>query len=124
MGDDDEVQVDEEVKVELDRRLLSLDGVTTREMFGGVGYLVSGKPFAVLMEGVIGMGLSDAHTGRALTLAGVSPFRLPYDDVRLEGWVQFVLVLAEDAAAVIPWLEAAVSFATSQAVPNEGDGGA
>ena len=124
MGDDDEVQVDQEVKDALDHQLLSLDGVTTREIFGSVGYLVSDKPFAVLMEGVIGMGLSDAHSGRALTLAGVSPFRLPYDDVRLDGWVQFVLVLAEDTAAVIPWLEAAISYATSEPVSSEANDGA
>ena len=120
MVEDDEVQVDQEVKDALDRQLLSRDGVTTREMFGGVGYLASGRPFAVLMEGVIGMGLSDTHQGGALSLAGVSPFRLPYNDndSRLAGWVQFVLVMAEDTAAVIPWLEAAIGYATSQPVPK------
>ena len=110
---EEEVQIDQEVKSELDGYLLGWDGVQSQSMFGGIAYLVHERPLAILMEGVIGMGLADAHRARALTLAGVSPFRGPPDDARFDRWVQFVLLLPEDVASVVPWLEAAFDHVTS-----------
>lgn len=117
MSLDEELTIDEEVRRELDSHLLAWEGVTTGRLLGGVAYLVQGRPFAVLMEGVIGMCLPGQLRSRALSLAGVSPFRPPaggpeaQDALPLKGqWVQFVLLLPEDTAEVLPWLEAACQY--------------
>ena len=104
--------VDEEVKVALDGHLLTWKDVTSRRLFGGVSYMARGKMFAVLMEGVLGMKLSDELRAQALTLAGVSPFRSPSGG-RFGQWVQFVLIMGEDVPAVIPWVEAAHDYVAS-----------
>ena len=105
----EEVLIDEEVRRALDRDLLSWDGVTSAEMFGGVSYTLGDRPFAVLMEGVVACGLPEELRVRALTLAGVSPFLAPSDKPGFERWVQFLLLLPEDVPAVSPWLQAAYS---------------
>jgi len=109
----EEVLIDEEVKEALDQRLLGWPRVTSGAMLGGVSYLAQGRAFALLLEGVIAMKLSPELRVRALTLAGVSPFRPPEDEARMERWVQFVVLLPEDVPAVIPWLEAACGYAAS-----------
>lgn len=115
MAFSEEVLIDGEVRDALDRRLLAWANVTSGEMCGGVSYLVGGRPFAVLLEGVVAMGLPQDLRARALALAGVSPFRPPADEDSFQRWVQFVLVLAEDVPAVVPWLEAASRHAASPA---------
>ena len=107
----EEVLIDEDVKRALDLELLSWDGVTSAEMFGGVSYGVGGRPFAVLLEGVVACGLPEELTAHALTLAGVSPFLAPSDEAGFERWVQLLLLLPEDEPAVRPWLQAAYSHA-------------
>ena len=107
----EEVLIDEDVRRALDRELLSWDGVTSAEMFGGVSYRLSDRPFAVLMEGVVACRLPEEVRARALTLAGVSPFLAPSDEPGFERWVQFLLLLSEDVPAVRPWLQAAYSEA-------------
>ena len=110
---DSEVLIDEEVKTAFDGHILAWPGTSAGQSFGGASYEAGGGPFAVLLEGVLAAKLPPDLRVRALTLAGVSPFRPPYEDHEVEGWVQFVVVLAEDAPDVVPWVEAAYTYATS-----------
>ena len=110
---DEEILIDEEVKDALDQQVLSWKSTTSGKMFGGASYLVNGDPFAVLLEGVVAAGLPQELRMRALTLAGVSPFRPPAEDRELEEWVQFVILLEDDVPAVVPWLEAAYNYVAS-----------
>ena len=109
--------VDEEVRLGLDGILLSRPNVTARNMFGGVCYMVYGKMFVILMEGVIALKLHDQLREQALTLAGVSPFRGPLG--RPFGqWVQFVILLEEDLPSITPWLDAARDYVESLPPPS------
>ena len=101
--------VDLDVRRALDAQVTSWDSVSSRNMFGGVAYMVAGKMFAMLMEGVLGMKLPHQLRAQALTLAGVSPFRSPSGGPFGE-WIQFVILLDDDVPAVVPWLEAAFSY--------------
>ena len=96
---------DEEAKQALDIVLLSWPNVSSRKMF------------AALSEGVVGAKLPEDIRVQALQLAGVSPFRptgRPFG-----GWVQFVMLLADDVSAVIPWLEAASRYVASGPAPKK-----
>ena len=104
--------IDEEVRAALDGHLLPWQGVAARRMFGRVAYTVNRKMFAVLMEGVLGMKLTDDLRPRALSLAGVSPFRSPSGGP-FGQWVQFVILLDDDVPAVLPWVEAAYGYVES-----------
>ncbi len=109
--------VDPEVRGALDGRLLSWKDVASRDMFGGVGYMVSGKMFAALAEGVVAMKLPDEQRRRALGLAGVSPFTpagRPFGQ-----WVQFLVLMEEDVSAVLPWVESAFEYVGTQPPPKK-----
>ena len=80
--------------------------------------MVRGKMFATLMEGAVGMKLPDDARTRALTLAGVSPFRAPSGGP-FGRWFQFVLLLQEGVPSVVPWLEAAFTHVASLPAPNK-----
>ncbi|MCI0440167.1 MAG: hypothetical protein L0177_13715 [Chloroflexi bacterium] len=110
---DDELLIDEEVKAVLDESLLALDNVTTGRAFGGVSYEVGGRPFAILLEGVVALNLPPDLRRRGLSLAGVSPFTPPFGDKGFDGWVQMVVLLPEDLKDVLPWLEAAYKHVAS-----------
>ena len=96
------------MKTALDGRFLSIDDVTAGDQFGGVSYLLNGQPFAILMEGVIALRLPPEMSQKALSLAGVSPFRPPSLDNPLRGWLQFVLLLPEDIPELDGWFQAAM----------------
>ena len=109
--------IDEELKSALEGQMSSWPDVTSRRMFGGAGFMVQGKMFAALAEGVVGMKLPDDIRARALTLAGVSPFRPtggPFGK-----WVQFLLLMEEDVPSVVPWLEAAFNHVASLPAPKK-----
>ena len=108
---------DEELKQALDSVLLSWPNVSSRKMFGQVGYMVEGQMFAALSDGVVGAKLPDDLRQQAFQPAGVSPFRptgRPFGS-----WVQFVMLLADDVSAVIPWLEAASQYVASEPAPKK-----
>lgn len=115
---DDEFEIDPAVREALDARLLDWPDVSDARLLGGAGYAVSGKPFAALLEGVVAMSLPRELTGRALSLAGVSPLAASADDPRFAGWTQFLLLLPEDVDAVLPWLKASYDHVSAQ---PEGD---
>ena len=109
--------IDEDVKSALEGQMSSWPDITSRRMFGGAGFMVQGKMFAALAEGVVGMKLPDDLRAQALTLAGVSPFRPsggPFGE-----WVQFVLLMEDDVPAVAPWLEAAFDYVASLPAPKK-----
>ena len=105
---DEEVLIDEEVRVALDEQLLARSGVSSSPVFGGIGYLIDDRPFAVLLEGVVGMRLPEGLQRQAVPMAGVSPLRPPSEDEPVPGWLQFVLLLPEDVPVLIPWIDAAL----------------
>ena len=107
--------VDPGVQRALDAHALPWEGVTTRAMFGGVAYMVGGKMFAMLAEGVVAMKLPDPLRSRALALAGVSPFI--HNDKPFGTWVQFLVLLEDDVGVLIPWLEAAREYVASLPSP-------
>jgi len=109
----DEVTIDEEVKAALDGQVLSWPNTSAGHMYGGVLYQANGEPFAVLLEGMLAARLPPELLARALTLAGVSPFRPPNEDSEVDGWIQFVVLLAEDVPDLVPWVEAAYKYVTS-----------
>ncbi|MDP7104754.1 MAG: hypothetical protein QGH54_13915 [SAR202 cluster bacterium] len=108
MGSNDDVLIDPDVKLALDGGLLSKAGVTSSSLYGGVGYLIDDRPFAVLLEGVVGMQLPEDLHRQATSLAGVSPLRPPFADDAVPGWLQFMLLLPDDLPEVMPWIEAAL----------------
>ncbi len=110
---DSEVLIDEEVKAAFDSHILAWPGTSAGQSHGGASYEANGGPFAVLLEGVLAARLAPDLRARALNLAGVSPFRPPNQAREVEGWIQFVVVLAEDVPDVVPWVEAAYNYATS-----------
>jgi len=104
--------VDEEVRSAIDSHLLPRPNTASRRQFGGVCYMVQGKMFATLMEGVVAMKLPDQLRQTALTLAGVSPFRAPGGGP-FGQWIQFVILLDDDVPSVLPWLEASSDYVDS-----------
>ena len=107
--------IDPEVREALDVHILPWEDVTSRAMFGGVAYMVKSKMFAMLAEGVMAMKLADELRSRALTLAGVSPFK-PTGST-FGRWIQFVILLDDDVPVLIPWLEAAREYVASLPAP-------
>ena len=103
--------VDPEVREALDAHILPWEDVTSRAMFGGVAYMVKGKMFAMLGEGVVAMKLPDELRSRALTLAGVSPFK-PTGST-FGQWIQFVILLDDDVPVLVPWLESTRNYVAS-----------
>jgi hypothetical protein len=109
MALDDEVLIDRDVRAALDGRLLAKRGVSSSSsMHGGVGYLVDDMPFAVLLEGVVGLRLPADLQRQAAPLAGVSPLRPPFADEAISGWLQFLLILPDDLPELMPWIDAAL----------------
>ncbi len=109
----DEVTIDEEVKAALDVQVLSWPDTSAGQTYGGASYEANGEPFAVLLEGVLALRLPPELLARGLTLAGVSPFRPPNEDREVDGWIQLVVLLAEDVPDLVPWAEAAYKYVTS-----------
>ena len=109
--------VDPGVQRALDAHALPWEGVTTRAMFGGVAYMVGGKMFAMLAEGVVAMKLPDPLRSRALAHGGRLALH-PQSGKRLSGhWVQFLVLLEDDVGVLIPWLEAAREYVASLPSP-------
>ena len=109
------MDIDPGIQKTLDAHVLPWERVTSRTMFGGVAYMVDGKMFAMLSEGAVAMKLPDQVRARALTLAGVSPFR-PMG--RSFGrWVQFLVLLEDDVPVLTPWLESAREYVASLPAP-------
>jgi TfoX/Sxy family transcriptional regulator of competence genes len=103
--------IDPEVREALDAFILPWEDVSSRAMFGGVAYMVKGKMFAMLGEGVVAMKLPDELRSRALTMAGVSPFKPSGSN--FGQWIQFLILLDDDVPVLIPWLEAAREYVKS-----------
>jgi len=110
--------IDEELKQELDAKLLPWDDVTVKSMFGGACFMVNGKMFAIQMDGTLAMKLPEELRQQALGLAGVSPFYA--DGVKPFGvWIQFVLILSDNVEGALPWLQQAYKYVASLPAPKK-----
>ena len=112
MSMEEEILIDEVVKAAFDEHLLAWDRVSTGRVHGGEGYNVGGATFAILLEGVIAVGLPDDLRSKALGLAGVSPFRPANGDDGYADWVQMVILLPDGVPDVVPWVQAAYEYAS------------
>ena len=110
---EEEILIDPDVKAALDEHLLGWDRVSTEPAHGGVSYDVAGAAFAVLLEGVIAARLPDQLRSRALSLAGVSPYRPPAGDDGYAEWVQMLILLPDDVPDVVPWIQAAYEYTSA-----------
>ena len=91
----------------LQERLTSLDEITTRRMFGGVGAFASWKMFALVdSNGVIFFKVSDANRARYEAVGAEQHSRMPYyqvpaevlgDDQVFADWAQASIAIAKQA---------------------------
>ena len=112
MSMEEEILIDPDVKAAFDEHLLGWDRVSTGLEHGGVGYNVSGATFAILLEGVIAVGLPGDLRSKAFGLAGVSPFQPPDGGDGYAEWVQMVILLPDGVPDVVPWIQAAYEYAS------------
>ncbi|MBI2856033.1 MAG: TfoX/Sxy family protein [Chloroflexi bacterium] len=102
---------------ELGQLMLSWDGVSTRGMFGGVGYFVGDRLFAAIHKGRLITKLPQSEREEALAHQLARPFATvpgrPFGD-----WVEFSLEGTGRAEAVLPWLQK--GFECVQATPPKG----
>lgn len=96
---------------ELETRLLALDGVSARRMFGGMAFMLHGRMFAAALPSFV-MFLLDEY-GRARCLADEPSVRPAQIAGRPFGrWLQWDLDTF-DAGRVSPWLEIAYEYIRS-----------
>ena len=108
---------DPSVQSDLDAMLLPWGDVTSRRMFGGLGYFVGDRMFAVYHRGAVAAKLPDAERERALEGGHGRPFT-PMPGRRFGNWVEFPVEAAGDVEALLPWLETA--FEHVQVTPPSG----
>ena len=113
MSMEEELLIDPDIKAAFDEHVLRWDSVSTGPLYGGVGYSVASETFAILLEGVIAARLPDDLRSRALGLAGVSPFHPPDGDDGYAEWVQMLILLPDGVPDVVPWIQAAYEYASS-----------
>lgn len=99
---------DESVQSDLDANLLPWPDVSTRRMFGGHGYFVGDRLFAVYCRGEVATKLPDPHRTQALDGGLAGPFTptrgRPFGD-----WVSFP-VDEDGVDAILPWLQSAIEY--------------
>lgn len=99
---------DASVQNGLDAVLLSWNDVSTRTMFGGHGYFVGDRTFAVYWRGEVATKLPDPQRNQALDGGLAEPFT-PTPGRRFGDWVSFPV--DEDCVdALLPWLETAIEY--------------
>ena len=103
------MSVDASVQAELDALLLPWDDVSTRRMFGGLGYFVGDRLFAAFHRGNLATKLPDADYEKALAHPGARPFT-PTPGRRFGTWVEFSLEHSGGAEPLLPWLKTAFEY--------------
>lgn len=99
---------DASVQSDLDAVLLTWTDVSTRTMFGGHGYFVGDRMFAVYWRGEVATKLPDPQRTQALDGGLAGPFT-PTPGRRFGDWVSFPV--DEDCVdALLPWLETAIEY--------------
>ena len=102
---------------DLDALLLPWSEVSARMMFGGHGYFVGDRLFAVYHKGAVAAKLPEAYRKQALDDGRARPFT-PHPGRPFGDWVEFPV---EDTGAVeglLPWLQRAFEYV--QVTPPKG----
>ena len=96
------------VQSDLDAVLLTWSDVSTRSMFGGHGYFVVDRMFAVYWRGEVATKLPEPDRTQALESGRASLFT-PTPGRRFGDWVSFP-VDENGVDTLLPWLETAIEY--------------
>ena len=105
------------VQSDLDALLLPWSEVSTRRMFGGHGYFVGDRLFAVYYKGAVAAKLPDYERSQALDSQGARPFT-PHPGRPFGDWVEFLVGDTDAVEELLPWLERAFEYV--QVTPPKG----
>ena len=100
---------DPNVQTELDAALLPWRDVSTRTMFGGHGYFVGDRLFAVYHRGAVATKLPEPQLSQALESGRATPFT-PTPGRPFGNWAAFRVEPPSGVDALLPWLEAAIEY--------------
>ena len=95
------------VQSDLDASLLPWRDVSTRRMFGGHGYFVGDRLFAVYHKGAVATKLPDSDRMQALDSGRARPFT-PTPGRIFGNWVEFPVDEPGGIDSLLPWLETAI----------------
>ena len=98
---------DASIQSDLDALLLPWRDVSARRMFGGHGYFVGDRLFAVYHKGAVATKLPDSHRVQALDSGRARPFS-PTPGRRFGDWVEFPVEEPGVVDSLLPWLETAL----------------
>ena len=105
------------VQNDLDAMLLPWSEVSARRMFGGQGYFVGDRLFAVYHKGAVAAKLPDPDRTQALDDGRATPFT-PHPGRPFGDWVEFSLEESGGVEALLPWLQKAFEYV--QVTPPKG----
>ena len=100
---------DPSVQSDLDAMLLPWSEVSTRRMFGGHGYFVGDRLFAVYHKGVVATKLPDPYRTQVLDSKRASPFT-PHPGRPFGEWVEFPVEDSGGVEELLPWLQKAFEY--------------
>ncbi len=98
---------DASVQSELDAALLTWADVSTRTMFGGHGFFVGDRMFAVYYRGAVAMKLPEPRRTEALHCGLATPFT-PTPGRPFGDWVSLSVDESGSIGDLLPWLQAAI----------------
>ena len=98
---------DASIQSDLDALLLPRRDVSTRRMFGGHGYFVGDRLFAVYHKGAVATKLPDSDRVQALDSERARPFT-PTPGRSFGNWVEFPVEGPGEIDSLLPWLETAI----------------
>ena len=93
---------------DLDVVLLTWTDVSTRSMFGGHGYFVNDRLFAVYHKGEVATKIPEPDRTQALN-DGLASHFTPTPGRRFGDWVSFP-VDGDGVDSLLPWLETAIEY--------------
>ncbi len=105
------------VQNDLDALLLPWSEVSARRMFGGHGYFVGDRLFAVYHKGAVAAKLPEADRRQALDGGRARPFT-PHPGRPFGDWVEFPVEETGAVEELLPWLERAFEYV--QVTPPKG----
>ena len=92
-------------------QLSSVNGLSSRRMFGGVGISAEGLSFALIDDDTLYLKVDDTNRGDFEAI-DMGPFR-PYGDDRAMQYYQVSVDVLEDADALQAWARKAIDVARS-----------
>jgi len=90
-------------------QLSSVNGLSSRRMFGGVGISADGLSFALIDEDTLYLKVDDTNRGDFEAIE-MGPFR-PYGDDRAMQYYQVPVDVLEDSDALQAWAQKAIGVA-------------